>query len=98
MIGDGPDLEIVKNLVKIKDLTSKVTFLGKTNKIESILQKTDLFLSRIYKFVQNQHFLSVPLRFSLLVIAAKGAQRFFFFLHIFWTQKGLTDFVCLCFF
>ena len=55
--------------------------------------KTDSFWSRIYKFVQNQHFLSVPLRFSLLVIAVKGAQLFlFFFLHIFWTQKGLTDF------
>ena len=55
--------------------------------------KTDSFWSRIYKFVQNQHFLSVPLRFSLLVIAVKGAQLFlFFFMHIFWTQKGLTDF------
>ena len=58
--------------------------------------KTDSFWSRIYKFVQNQHFLSVPLRFSLLVIAAKGAHLFlFFFLHIFWTDWFL--YVCAFF-
>ena len=44
MIGDGPDLEKTKDLVKAYGLGSSVHFVGKSNNIQSFLKKTDLFL------------------------------------------------------
>ena len=44
MIGDGPDFQIAQELVYSKGLSELVDFVGKTNKIDGILTKTDLFL------------------------------------------------------
>jgi len=44
MIGDGPDLDDARRLVTLKGLTEKVSFLGKSNRIEEVLKLTDLFL------------------------------------------------------
>ena len=44
MIGDGPDLLHAQKLVKKKEITNKVIFMGKSNKIEDVLKKSDLFL------------------------------------------------------
>lgn len=44
LIGDGPDFNNIKSLVKSKGLCKNVDFIGKSNNIETILKKTDLFL------------------------------------------------------
>ena len=44
LIGDGPDFEKARNYVDSRKLKSKVSFIGKSNNVDSILQKTDLFL------------------------------------------------------
>jgi N-acetyl-alpha-D-glucosaminyl L-malate synthase BshA len=44
MIGDGPDLVHAKKLVEKKKINNKVIFMGKSNKIEDVLKKSDLFL------------------------------------------------------
>jgi len=44
MIGDGPDLLSAQNLVREKNLKDKVIFMGKSNQIEDVLKKSDLFL------------------------------------------------------
>lgn len=44
MIGDGPDLEKSKLLVRKYNLTDNVLFVGKSKEIDKVLSKTDLFL------------------------------------------------------
>ena len=44
MIGDGPDKDAAEKLVNEYNLSNKVVFFGKSNDIEKVLLKTDLFL------------------------------------------------------
>jgi len=44
MVGEGPDLENVKNLSKMLGLEDKIHFLGKSTRIEQITAISDLFL------------------------------------------------------
>ena len=44
LIGDGPDLIHVKKSVQEKKISDKVIFMGKSNQIEDVLKKSDLFL------------------------------------------------------
>ncbi len=44
MIGDGPDFQVAKEMVNAECLGGSVDFIGKSNEIDGVLQKTDLFL------------------------------------------------------
>ncbi|WP_246942140.1 N-acetyl-alpha-D-glucosaminyl L-malate synthase BshA [Bacillus pinisoli] len=44
LVGDGPELTVVNKLVKEKNLTEKVLFLGKQDKLEDLYSMSDLKL------------------------------------------------------
>ena len=72
MVGDGPDLNNCKELVKKYNLSDKVFFVGKSIEINEILLKTDIFLLPSEK----ESFGLVALEammFSVPVITTKGS-------------------------